>query len=265
MTILENDSLTLDRLLDGRVSIWQPRRGYRVAIDAVFLAAATPARPGERVLDVGTGVAAAALCLATRTPNLKITGLDLQPALLALGARNISLYAESLENAPAEKPHTEITLIEGDVRHPPVTLRPGSFDRVMANPPFLKPGTHTPAAESANALARGETEDADLETWIKFCAAMVRPRGTVTMIHRADRIDELLALLCPRFGGIVITPLWPRLGQPARRILATGRRDVHSPARLDFGMILHQQDGAYTPEAEAVLRHAHALSPLSSE
>ena len=55
-----------DGLLDRALRLRQPHDGYRAGSDAVLLAAAVPARPGQRVLDLGAGVGAVALCLAHR-------------------------------------------------------------------------------------------------------------------------------------------------------------------------------------------------------
>jgi len=243
-----DEGFTEDRLLDGRVMLTQPTRGYRVAIDAVLLAAATAASAGERVLDLGTGVGASALCLAARVPGVVVVGLELQPelAMLAVG------------NAAANGLSERVTVMTGDVRQPRPPLAPWSFHRIMANPPYLRAGTHTPAADSSRAAANGEGE-ADLAAWIGCAATLLRPRGVLTLIHRADRLDEVISLMRRQFGAITVFPLWPRAGAPAKRILVSGRRGVASPARLAAGLVLHEADGGYTAEADAVLRGGRGL------
>ncbi|WP_158043722.1 tRNA1(Val) (adenine(37)-N6)-methyltransferase [Skermanella pratensis] len=239
---------TADRLLGGRVSLMQPARGYRAAIDPVLLAAATPAAAGERVLDVGAGVGAATLCLASRVPGADVTGLELQPDLAALGAENIR--ANRLED--------RVRILEGDLLAPPEGLGRTAFDRVMTNPPFQEAGTHTPPPGESRALAHGEGA-ADLAAWLDFCARRVKPRGTLTVVHRADRLDDLIALLHGRFGAITLVPLWPKAGRPARRIVVTARKGARSPARLMPGLVLHEADGRFTGAAEAILRDGAAL------
>ena len=244
--------ITRDRLLGGRLELAQPRRGYRVAVDAVLLAAAVAPRPGERVLELGTGVGASALCLALRVPGIDVTGLELQPHLAALAADNIA----------ANRLQDRVRVVTGDLRCPPSDLAPASFDRVMANPPYLRAGAHTPSPDRSRATANGEeAEGADLEAWIAAAARLLRPMGTFTLIHRADRLDEAIALLHKEFGGLVVYPLWPRAGVAAKRVLLTARLGAASPARLAAGLVLHGEGGGFTAAAEAVLRDGGGLEP----
>ena len=82
------DALTADRFLDGRLTILQPKDGYRAAMDPVLLAAAIPAKAGERALELGCGAGVASLCLARRVPGLHVTGLEVQAAYADLARRN---------------------------------------------------------------------------------------------------------------------------------------------------------------------------------
>ena len=242
------DDISHDRLLGGRLALAQPRRGYRVAVDAVLLAAAVAARPGERVLELGSGVGAAALCLALRVPGVTVTGLEIQAGLAALAAANIA--ANGLAG--------RVRVATGDLRVPPPELAPGSFDRVMANPPYLRAGAHTPSPDASRAMANGEGE-AGLADWVAAAARLLRPRGHFTLIHRADRLDEAISLMHKEFGALVVFPLWPRAGVAAKRILLAGRLGAASPARLAPGLALHGAGGGFTAEAEAVLRDGGGL------
>lgn len=238
-----------DTLLDGRVRLVQPRRGYRVAIDPVLLAAAVPARAGERVLDAGAGVGAAALCLAARVPGCRATGLERDAALVRLAAGNAA--RNGLDG--------RLDFVAGDVAEPPPRLAPGSFDHVMANPPHLAPAAAraSPLRDKARATVEDET---GLSEWVRFGAIMARSGGSLTFIHRADRLDALLAALRDAAGGVVVYPLWPGAGRAAKRVLVQARKDSAAPLALAAGMVLHRGDGGYTPEAEAVLRAGGALA-----
>jgi tRNA1(Val) A37 N6-methylase TrmN6 len=241
-------AFTEDRLLGGRVRLRQPASGYRVAIDPVFLAASVPAEPHQTILDVGCGAGAAMLCLAARVPHSRIVGLEMRRELVRLAGDNAIL--NSMEN--------RVSAMIGDLLHAPPRLSPGAFDHVMANPPHLEAGRVTAATlpDKAEATIEGE---ADLAAWVRFALAMVRPKGSVTFIHRADRIDALLGQIAGRAGEVVFYPLWPGQGKPAIRILLRARKQIASPARLAPGLVLHEPDGRLTAAAEAVLREGRGL------
>ena len=242
----DETAVTHDTLLDGRVRLTQPKDGFRAAVDSVLLAAAVPARARQKVLEPGMGAGAAALCLARRIPGLSITGLELQPGMARLARANAE------DNDLTEV----IRVIEGDLKAPPPGLVPGDFEQVMANPPFVADGTVPPEESKALANIEGGTT---LRAWIGFCLSMLAHKGTLTMIHRADRLDRIISLLSGRAGEIQIIPLWPKAGQPAKRAIVRARKGVRSPLVLHPGLILHEADGAYTPEAKRILRDGEPL------
>ena len=253
MTAFAADDLTTDSLLGGRVRLAQPRRGYRAAIDPVLLAAFVPARPGERVLDLGCGAGAAALCLAARVAGLELHGLEVQPAYAALAYRNAAANG------------TVLAVHDGDVRRPPPELRVLAFDQVLANPPF-----HGPEAAAApdpgrdTALREGEATLAD---WIDAGLRRLRPGGALTLVHRPDRLAAILAALGTRAGAVDLLPVAPRAGAPATRLLLRARKGSRAPLRLWPPLTLHQgnpgEGGAepYTAAAQEVLRGMAALMP----
>ena len=237
-----------DFLLNGRVRLLQPAGGYRAAIDPVFLAAITAATGGERVLDVGTGTGAAALCLAVRVPGVAVTGLEQRADACAFARRNAVLSGVA----------DRVEVVQGDLLAPPGTLPAGGFDRVMMNPPYLKAGAASRPPDDWKAAANMEGA-ARLPDWVRFADAMLKPRGTLTMVHRADRIDDILQALRGRFGSLVLVPLWPKPGVEAKRLLLVARKGGKAPARLTGGLTVHNAEGGYSPAAERVLRDAEAL------
>lgn len=237
-----------DTLLGGRVRLRQPREGYRAAIDPVLLAAAIPANPVDTVLDIGCGVAAAALCLAVRVAGCRVTGIETQRELVRLAGDNVML----------NDLFGRVMVMSGDLLRPPPRLEPGSFTHVMANPPFLEAGAATAPPDAGKAAANVEG-DADLAAWVRFALTMVRPKGSVTFIHRADRLDHLLAQLSGRAGEIIVFPLWAGQNKPAKRVIVRARKSVAAPTRLTPGLVLHEADGRYTAAADAVLRNGAAL------
>lgn len=240
-----------DTLLGGRVRLYQPRRGYRVAIDPVLLAASVAAEPGERVLDAGAGSGAASLCLAARVPGCTLVGLERDLELLELAAANVR--ANGLA--------TRVALIAGDLGAPPPELRELAFDRVMTNPPYYPAGSASPPGSSTGRAASLAT--VTVGEWLTACLARLRPRGRLTLIHRADRLDAILAALHGRAGAVAVLPLWPQVGMPARRVIVEARHGARGPLQLLPGLVLHEPDGRYTAAAAAILRDGAPL-PVAS-
>ncbi len=243
-------TVTEDTLVGGRVRLRQPGTGYRVAIDPVLLAAAVPARAGQLVLDLGAGVGAAALSLAARVAGCRVTGLERDPALAGLANQNAVL------NQVAER----VRVIAGDVRTPPPELEAEGFDETMLNPPHLIASGADPSPEPGKRAANVEGEGAGLAVWLDRAIDMTRPDGGITVIHRAERLGELLACLAGRAGDVRVLPLWPKADRPAKRVILRARKGSTAPLRLCPGLVLHQPDGRYTAAAEAVLRDGAALA-----
>lgn len=240
--------ITEDRLLGGRVVIHQPQSGYRVAIDAVLLAAAVAAGSRHRALDLGAGVGAAGLCLASRIAGLRATLIEIQPPLAELAARNV------VANGMGGR----VRALCGDCFSPPPALAGERFDRVLVNPPYLSTHDGTAPRSSSEATATRESR-ADLAQWIAAAHRFLVPQGIVTLIHRADRLPAAMAALAERFGDIALYPLWAGAGKPARRVILRARSGGKGPCVVHPGLMLHRPDGDFTDEAEAVLRGGAAL------
>lgn len=244
------DDLTHDAFLCGKLHLWQPRKGYRAATDPVLLAAACPAQPGQSVLDLGCGVGAASFCLAARVPDLRLSGLELQPAYAALARRN------AIENGIAFEVH------EGNLADMPRPLRI-NFDHVIANPPYYPRGsTPSPNAGRATALQI----DTPLSAWVEAASRRLAPGGWLTLICGADGLPEVLAAMGSKLGSASVLPLTPREGRPALRILLRARKTGRAAFRLLAPFVIHDGPAhagdreSYTPRANAVLRGGDALA-----
>lgn len=250
--------VTDDGFLGGRLQVLQSEKGYRAGIDAVMLAAAVPAVPGDHVLDLGAGVGVASLCVASRCLDVKATGLEIQSALVETALENIKrndlvLRARIIEGSISEK---AAILADKDVAY-------GSFDHVMTNPPFYEADKVWGSPDESKATAHA-LEDVSLEEWLRVTCAMAKPKGTVTIIHRADALPDLLKGVEGKLGGLVAFPLWPGAGKEASRVLLQGIKGSRAPFKLAKGLLLHGEDGGFTPEAEAILRNGAALSVSSA-
>ncbi|MGZ3276163.1 MAG: tRNA1(Val) (adenine(37)-N6)-methyltransferase [Caulobacteraceae bacterium] len=235
--------------LGGRLNLAQPKKGYRAGMDAALLAAACDAAPGQRVIEAGCGAGAALLSAAVRRPDSQFTGVERDPEALALCLRNIAA------NGLAER----VEALEGDVggRFPALGLQP--FDAALANPPFFDDpdAIRGPAPERAGAwIAEG-----GLEAWTRFLLKAVREGGTITMIHRADRLADILALLGKGAGSFKVRPIHPFADEPAKRVLVRAIKTGKAPLVLLPPLVLHDRSGGkHTAEADAILRGEAAIS-----
>lgn len=245
-----------DSLLGGRVLLHQPRKGYRVAVDTLLLAAGVRAVAGARFLELGCGVGAASLCLLKRLEDrglkdLQVTGLELQPGLAELARLN------ARENGLEKR----FRVLSGDLKNPPPVLEPLSFDAVFFNPPYEKPGSGRPSENQVRALANHEASTS-LAEWIAAAQKHLKPKGRLTLIHRADRLGEILQHLTPLAGAIRILPIHTRSDAPAKRVLVSAVKQNRAPLQLLPPFYLHDESGAYSAAATAVLRHGAALPDL---
>ena len=248
-----SEAPTDDIFLGGALNILQPRDGLRAGLDAVMLAAAVPAQTGQTVLDAGAGVGIVGLCVARRCPGTRVTLIEREVRLAQLAEANIA------RNALRDR----ATVVCADLGAPMAALRqlglePGSFDHVAANPPFHHDSDVRVSPQGLKAAASAFAAG-DLDRWLRFLAAMARPGGILTLIHRAEALGAVLSALGNRFGDARIFPLFPRAGQPASRILVQATKGSRGPSSLLPGLVLHAADGRFLPVPDAILRGGAAL------
>ena len=231
-------------LFNGRIRYRQPAAGFRSGIEPVLLAASVMARPGEHVLEAGTGAGAALLCLSARVGGVSAIGVECDPAMAALAADN------ALANG-----FDGMSIVAGRIES--VTFD-RLFDHAIANPPYHPAnGTGSPLAARENAKRGSE---ASIAAWIGRLALALRDRGSLTLIVPAGIVPACLTALagfhCP---CTVVYPLWPKANRPAKLVLVRGIKNARTPMRLSPGMVLHHPDGSFTDAAEAILRDGSAL------
>ncbi len=249
MSPMGDAGVSEDRLLGGRVVLRQGKAGYRAGLDAALLAAACDALPGQRVADVGCGAGAVMLAAAARLPLVRFVGMERDAAALSLAQGNIGL--NGLEG--------RAEAIGADVagRFAALGLQP--FDTVLCNPPFFDDpdAIRGPAPERAGAYLA----DAGLQAWIVFLLKAVREGGAIIVIHRADRLGDLLGLLGAKAGSMKIRPIHSFADAPAKRVLVRAVKTGRAPLTLLTPLVLHDRSGAkHTPETESILRGDAALA-----
>jgi tRNA1Val (adenine37-N6)-methyltransferase len=234
------DDVTRDSLLRGRVTLFQPRRGFRSSLDPVLLAGFL-APPYGRFLDLGCGTGALSFLLLARDPAARGVGIEVQERLAHLAVRAIE------ENQVGGR----FELALADVRRGGLG---DGFDLVATNPPFQPAGSGALPPDDERAIAHHEVK-LTLAEWLDQAARAVRPDGRIASVFPAGRLGELLAGLHARgFSATRLRPVYPRPGQPATRVLCEARRHGERPRPASFEppLLVHDVDG-YSAEVRAFL------------
>jgi tRNA1(Val) A37 N6-methylase TrmN6 len=248
VTVATSPPPEANALMGGRVRLIQPADGYRAGMDAALLAAAVPAKPGERVLEAGCGVGGVLTQIAARRPGVSLTGVE----------RDATAAGLVVENAALNGLTDRMEVIHGDIAGGFAGLDRPRFDWAVSNPPFFD----DEAALRAPAPAKRGAWIADdgLAVWVKFLSDGVRDGGRIVVVHRADRLADLLVLLGERCGSFAIRPVQPYADQPAKRVLVHAIRSGKAPLRLLPALVLHDRSGEkHAPEAEAIFHGEAAL------
>ena len=249
-----DDETTDDAVLGGRLVLRQPKRGHRVGHDAILLAAATDAHSGEHAIELGAGVGAAGLAVARRVPGLRVTLIEIDPALAAFAS----------ENAERNRLGDRVRVAALDVAAPgdefaKAGVLAGTVERVLMNPPFNDPARQNVSPDPRRRLAHAAPKDT-LELWMRRAASLLAPSGTLTLIWRADGLPDVLMTAEADFGAIAILPVHPRPDGAAIRILVRAIRGSRAPLKVMPRLTLNDAAGRPSAAAEAILRDAATLS-----
>lgn len=233
-------------LLGGKVIADQSEAGFRSGLDAVLLGASIDIGPDETGLEFGCGSGAAMLVAAFHNPDSRFQGFDTDAAVLAIAGTNIA----------ANGWPDRVAVFRANVSNPGEL---GPVPQVFFNPPYYDDPKKL-VAPDARKQAAYIGHGVPLQDWIKLAHTVLIPKGRVTLIHRADRLDDILMLLKKGFGDIAVKPVAPYADQPAKRVLVSARKGVKGPLKILPPLVLHDgSDRKYTPEAEAILRGAERI------
>ena len=246
------DQLTQDDFLGGLIRIWQPKVGYRAATDPVFLAASVSAKPGQKVLELGCGAGTALSCLCQRVSGLDAFGLEIQTNYADLARRNAT------DNG------LEYSVFTGDLLDMPEPIRTSAFDHVFTNPPFYDVAASSAPKDRGRDVAH-RIGEALLEDWISVGLRRLKPRGYFTIIHRAERLADILGALQGKAGDVRILPLCAREGRSAGRVIVRARKGAAGPLELLAPLILHEgtahskDEDSFRPDVRKILRSAQPI------
>ena len=233
-------------LLNGRVKLIQTKDGLRASTDSVLLAAAVTASECDNILDMGCGTGSVGLCINERLKDLKlsITGIDIQDKMILLAERNAK--ENNLKN--------EGKYISGDIQNKSL-FKAEAFDHIVMNPPYYCEGER----QKSNDPTREIAYSGELQNWIGSALHWVKQGGSLTVIHRADRLDKILTLVHGKFGAITIWPIYSKPNEPAIRIIVKMIRNRKTPLTLRPPIILYNENGQATNHSYDLLRKGKAL------
>ena len=247
--------LTEDLFLNGRLRLLQPKKGHRAGHDAILLAAATPARAGDRVVDFGAGVGTAGLAVARRVAGIDLVLVEIDTVLADLARKNIELNGLAARAVVLDVGADAATFATAG-------LTPDSVDALLMNPPFNDASRHraSPDAERQAAhMAKKET----LPVWIAAARRILKSGGVLTAIWRADGLTEVLAALAAGFGSFEVVPVHPMSNEPAIRIVIKAVKGGRAPTILHPGLVLNRAPNIPSAEAQAIAGGGAILQPQS--
>jgi tRNA1(Val) A37 N6-methylase TrmN6 len=237
--------LTEDAFLGGALRLRQPKSGHRAGHDAILLAAATPARAGDRVVDFGAGVGAAGLALATRISGIEIVLVEIDEALAELARGNAASNA-------IEAKVIAMDLASSADAFAGAGLAPDSVDVVLMNPPFNDSKRHRSSPDKGREIAH-VADAATLESWIHAARRILKSGGVLTLIWRADGLAEVLAALDRGFGSLAILPVHGNAATPAIRVLVRAIKGGRAPTALYPGLMLNDESGVPNKQVQEIL------------
>jgi tRNA1(Val) A37 N6-methylase TrmN6 len=234
--------ISSDALLGGRLRLLQPRRGHRAGTDAVLLAACATAQDGETIVDLGAATGAVGMMVALRVPGVRVVLVERDPALVGLARENLILNGLDARGE----------VVEADVLAPRTQieragLRPGMADLVVTNPPFAEAGDMPRSPDVGRAQAH-ELPTGGLRVWLQTSAHLLRHKGRLILIQRADKLGACLEAIGRQFGGVCIRPVRPKAGADAIRIIVSAVKGGRGPLRIGSEIVLHERSGGFTPD-----------------
>jgi tRNA1Val (adenine37-N6)-methyltransferase len=238
-----NENETRDTILDGSITLVQPKHGYRFSVEAVLLGRFARASTHDRVLELGAGCGVVSIMIASLQRPREVVALELQPRLAEVVARNASINGLEFVHS-----------ICVDLRQRKIAgLKPASFDMVVANPPYRAAAAGRESPDHGRRLARGETASA-LADFVIAARRYARIGARVAFVFTARRSAELIsAMRAQKLEPKRIRFVHPRIGLPASVVLLEARAGGGIEVAIEPPLILYDRPGIYTFEARALL------------
>lgn len=235
------DGESLDDLQNG-YSIIQSEKGFRYGMDAVLLSGYASVRPGEKVLDMGTGTGILPILLAAKTPGESFTGLEIQEKSACMARRSVAY--NGLQD--------RIRIVTGDIKEAAAVFGPASFDVVVSNPPYMTGNHGLLNAEQSRAIARHEVL-CTLEDLVRETARVLTSRGRFYLVHRPFRLAEIISVLKayhlePKRMRLV----YPYVDKEPNMVLLEACRGGNPRIQVEKPLIVYEKPGVYTDEIREI-------------
>ena len=233
-------NITIDKILRGKISIIQLKKGFRFGFEAVFLAAFVNGylkkfkKKKISLADVGSGVGTISLIIAHQNNEINITAIE-----------NNDSYSEiANENIVINNFQRRINVIHGDIFNIDNHLI-NRFDIVVTNPPFYD----RKQKKSENELDNYAKRIIDYESWIENSLKLLKDKGIIFIIIPTGLIEKSLKILNKKTGSVKIFPIWPNNKKSSKRLILFAKKGGASPTELMSGIRLLNNEGKITKKA----------------
>lgn len=238
MTIDLKENERIDDLQRNHLRIIQKTDGFCFGMDAVLLSGFAAVKPGERVLDLGTGTGIIPILLSAKTEGEHFTGLEIQEEIAGMAKRSVSM------NGLEEK----IEIVNGDIKEASRIFGAASFDVVTTNPPYMNDAHGLKNPTEVKAISRHEVL-CTLEDVVREGAKVLKHGGRMYMVHRPHRLIEILNTMTKyRLEPKRMKLVHPFRDKEANMVLIEAVRGGGAWMKVEPPVIVYKEPGVYSQE-----------------
>jgi tRNA1Val (adenine37-N6)-methyltransferase len=234
----------LHELFNGRLKIYQKKKGYRFSIDTILLSHFITKRASGKIADLGTGSGIIPVIIAKGEGVKKIIGIEIQKDLAKLARKNISF----------NKCEDKVVIIQADIRDLKKEFSPGVFDTVVSNPPFYAPHSGRINPQSQKAIARHELYGS-LRDFITIASYLLKPLGKFFAIYSCRRIVDLMEEMRKQaIEAKTLQLIHAKIDESATMVLVEGVKEGGKESKILPPLVLYDPAGNYTNQITAILK-----------